>query len=919
MSEELIIQRQALEERWSLQDPQCTQDSRFQAGVERLLLLGPVAYALLAEHGVTLFRLWKTGDQSLRSNGAQWAQELEALADETPRIDQLLAELGVFNACRRLETLWLDVVERAQLKLISQRQSRLVEAIVRAVVRHVQASMELESGRPVNHEGEPQNMVVLALGRLGAEELTSMGSAELALAFTGHGHCAGNAEVTNEQFFKDLSERLLHMLADGHQSGLVSIDLSKRPLGDSGPVCLSCEAIEHHYETHGRASDRHALIKARPLSEASRAGESLLSALRPFIYRRYLDFNMLDALRKRKMAISQAGVASTDLHAGPGGLGEIEFVVRAVQLVRGGRQPQLQVASLPQALDALAASDGLPATTCKALAKAYEFLQRTVNRLQWMTGTDTFQLPENPEPQLALASTMDHVTWQAFLLQLEEHRQFVRGEFDATFASEDQPEGPYTQWQEIWEMPISPEHSQAQLSLRGFVRAAEAVDLLKQLRYGPAHGGMSERSAQRLDQFMPAVLAVCSRTDDPDESLLRMVNLLRAIRGRSTYIALLAERPEVLKKLVGLLAAPWIARELTRYPILLDEVLDARPLLDVSSTAALQAALTAELGVATEQDLEAEMDALRRFRRSVTLQIARMRLANENAVEQTQRSLGLVAECIVRAALGFAWRDVRGPGEPEDPPLALIGFGALGSGELTFDAHLDLSFVRLDEADMGTCTRCAQRLVHILTAMTAAGRLYQVDNGLQARGNTGVIVAPISEFHEHQLSRAQILDTQALLRARFVSGSPVLASQFEQIRSEALLRKRDVEQLSGAIAANRALLSSRALATPESQFNLTSSPGGLLDIICLTHFYVLQHTDPGLIAKRNTGALLALLRARTLGEPQDIDDLLHAYHAYAAQMQQTTLLERTIEVPLNRAEPHVEKVKSIWQKTFRGA
>ena len=580
----------------------------------------------------------------------------------------------------------------------------------------------------------------------------------------------------------------------------------------------------------------------------------------------------------------------------------------------GGSSPHFQTTSVLDALDALAAGDGLPAPTCKALGQAYRFMQRTVNRLQWITGADMSELPDDSEMRNALAATMDQPGWDTFLSQLEQHRQFVRTEFNATFATESRPESPYTQWQEIWEMPISPQHSQAQLSLRGFVEADKAIDLLVQLREGTLRRGMSERSAQRLDQFMPSVLAACSRTRDPDQSLQRMIDLLRAIRGRSTYIALLAERPGVLKKLVEILAAPWIARELTRYPVLLDEVLDARPVLDVSSTAALQNALTAELPDARDRDLEAEMDALRRFRRSATLQIARLCLAREHSVEQTQRSLGLVAESIVGKALTIAWRDVKTAGDSDMPPLAVIGLGPLGSGELTFDAHLDLTFVRLDDADMGICTRCAQRLVHILSAMTSAGRLYQVDSGLQPLGNTGVVVSAINEFRDYHLSKARLLDTQALLRARFVTGNAELAAAFEQTRSDVLLRSRDVDSLRTDILSNRDYLVSRLAQPSEGRFNVTSSAGGLLDVICLTHFFILQHSDPGLIAKRNTGALLALLRARSLGEASDIDELLHAYHAYAGLSQQTTLLERTGEVSLRRAEPHVKQVRAIWSR-----
>lgn len=918
MSQESERNRQALESHWGREGAACLENQEFLQGVDRLLLLGEQAYALLAEYGGDLFDSWQSNSATFRNDGAEWINDLvRSLPARTPT-DDLITELGAFARRKRLETLWLDVVERAQLELVSRRQSRLAEALIATLVEHLKLKMAAEFGKPVNDRGEVQNIIILAAGKLGAEEQTAMGAAEFVIAFTGHGQSDAEHGISNESFFNTLVSRLGELTEDERLSGLITLALNGRPLGESGPLCLSRDATEHHYETEGRAKDRHALISMRSVSGDVSAGESLLANLRPFVYRRYLDFNMLDALRRLKRTFSQAGGSAAHLHAGPGGLGEIEFVVRAVQLVRGGQQPHFQKTSVLEALDALAAGDGLPATTCKSLSQAYRFMQRTVNRLQWMTGTETCELPEDNTLRDTLAATMDQSGWDAFFSQLEQHRQFVHAEFNLTFATENQPESPYTQWQEIWEMPISPQHSQAQLSLRGFVEADKAIDLLVQLREGTLRRGMSERSAQRLDQFMPSVLAACSRTRDPDQALQRMIDLLRAIRGRSTYIALLAERPGVLKKLVEILAAPWIARELTRYPVLLDEVLDARPVLDVSSTAALQAALGAELPNAGDRDLEAEMDALRRFRRSATLQIARLCLAREHSVEQTQRSLGLVAESIVGRALAIAWRDVRTADDPELPPLAVIGLGPLGSGELTFDAHLDLTFVRLDEADMGICTRCAQRLVHILSAMTSAGRLYQVDSGLQPLGNTGVVVSAISEFQGYHRSEARLLDTQALLRARFVSGNPGLAAQFEQTRSDVLLGSRDVEDLKKGIPSNRDYLVSRLAQPSAGQFNVVSSPGGLLDVICLTHFLILQHSDPGLIAKRNTGALLALLRARSLGESSDIDELLHAFHAYAGLSQQTTLLERSGEVSLSRAEPHASHVKAIWTKVFRG-
>ncbi|MDE2138856.1 MAG: bifunctional [glutamate--ammonia ligase]-adenylyl-L-tyrosine phosphorylase/[glutamate--ammonia-ligase] adenylyltransferase, partial [Gammaproteobacteria bacterium] len=483
--------------------------------------------------------------------------------------------------------------------------------------------------------GLPQSLVVLGLGKLGGGELNFSSDIDLIFAFPEDGETRGGQTLSNHEFFIRLGQSLVNALNENTGDGFVfRVDMRLRPNGASGPLALSFDAMEHYYQTHGREWERYALIKARAVAGDVRAGEALLKTLRPFVYRKYLDYGAIESIRTMKGMIERE-MARKGMHGniklGRGGIREIEFIAQTQQLIRGGREPQLQDRRLLGVLPRLVAAGSLSAAAGTELAQAYVFLRNVEHRLQMEADRQTQSLPADAAAQARLAWASGFADLKTFADELERQRARVHRHFEQLFHTEAAPAGEQEAdgLAQVWQATADAATAEKILRDSGYAQPEEALNLVSALRAGPMYTAYSTGARARMDRVMPLVLKAAGRSEDSLTTLQRLVHLLEAVGRRTVYFALMSENPQVLTQLVRLGgASPWIANWIAQHPILLDELLDPT-LYELPTPEALQDELRQRLVHIPEEDLELQMEVLREFRHGHVLRVAAADLARD--------------------------------------------------------------------------------------------------------------------------------------------------------------------------------------------------------------------------------------------------------------------------------------------------
>jgi glutamate-ammonia-ligase adenylyltransferase len=760
--------------------------------------------------------------------------------------------------------------------------TRIAEQALQGALRQAEAEFAPRFGTVRDSDGRAQRLVVFALGKLGGGELNFSSDVDLVYAYPRGGSSDGARSLDAEPYFVRLGQRLAQLLNEPTVDGFSHrVDLRLRPFGDSGRLALSFDAMEAYFQREGRDWERYAWLKARPVAGDLAAGDALVEALRPFVYRRYLDFTALDSLREMT-AMIEAEVArkdmADDLKRGPGGIREVEFLVQAIQLIRGGREPALRRRGLLPALSALAAAGHLPQATAQRLAEAYRFLRRVENRVQMLRDAQEYALPSDPLDRLRVARGLGHADAAGLEAALRAHRDVVAAEFAAvlggreahtraTASSDARTAALAAYWQALPEGGAV-----ATLAEAGFVDAEAADDALRRLSGSALRRSLSARAAGWFDRIVPILAAQAAASDAPDASLARGIALITAIGRRSSYFALLAEQPAALERLAQVCAgSALLAERLTEHPLLLDELLDVRaagPLADAATIAQEIAGL-----VPAHDDAEAALIALNERRHSLAFRIGMAwRAGRIDAVAATRR-LAAVAEAVVVAALALATREVeRAHGRVAEGGFAVLGYGSIGAEELGFASDLDLVFVH--GADPNAVSdgarpldagryylRIAQKLVAILDTPTAAGRLYEVDVRLRPDGAKGLLVVNFESFAGYQRERAWTWEHQALVRMRPLAGDAPLLARLDTLRDEILARPRDPQALAKDIADMRERMRRELDRSDAAHFDLKQGAGGLVDLEFALQHAVLRHAGahPALMRPRHSAALATTL------------------------------------------------------------
>jgi [glutamine synthetase] adenylyltransferase / [glutamine synthetase]-adenylyl-L-tyrosine phosphorylase len=721
--------------------------------------------------------------------------------------------------------------------------------------------------------------------------------------------------------------------ADG---SVFRVDMRLRPFGDAGPLAMSYPAAEEYYQVHGRDWERYALIKARPVAGDFEGGHGLLARLQPFVYRRYLEFGALSALREMKELIN-AEVARRGLHdnikLGPGGIREIEFIGQVFQLTRGGRDPAYRARGIREVLALLGRERQLPEGAADELLAAYEFLRRCENRLQMENDRQTHQLPAQAASRARLAAAMGYAGWEDFVRALDRHRERVRVHFDEVFndAGRGTKNAADTeQLASVWNGASPHEAAQAVLQRIGFPCADLVLDSLRMLRESRLYASLSARGQQRMNRLIPVLLEEIARSADPCAAFPRLMQFLESVGRRSVYLALLSERRQVLEQLIRLMtASAWIAEHLSRHPVLLDELLDPSALYGLPDRDAWGAEFERELGLVEAGDLEAAMECIRTLRHAAVFRVAASDIMNVLPLMKVSDHLTWIAEAVLETCLNRTWGDlVSRHGEPTASDgkagFAVIGYGKLGGIELGYGSDLDLVFLH-DTPEGQTegprrienpvfFARLAQRLVHMISTYTRSGIAYAVDTRLRPNGNSGALVSSLGAFDAYQSREAWTWEHQALVRARAVAGSRRIGEAFRAVRGSILTQPRDAIQLQHDVKSMRRRMREQSGARKPGVFDLKQHPGGIVDIEFMLQYKVLAHAGrcPRLTDFTDNIRILNALKRHGLVEASDADFLADAYRAYRGKVHRLTLARQEALIPADEFVAERARVRSIW-------
>jgi len=848
-----------------------------------------------------------------------------------------------------------DIAGWASLDEVMSSISVTAEVLLSATLACSYRLTSMKSGEPVGEEtGNIQHMVVLGMGKLGGSELNFSSDVDLIFCFPENGKTAFSRPISNSEYFIRQARLFIKLLTTQTADGFVyRVDTRLRPNGDSGALCLSFSAMVNYYQLHGRDWERYAFIKANIVAGDSKRGEQLLNNLLPFVYRKYLDFAAVESIRDMKEMIERELMRKKELEKniklGPGGIREVEFIAQAHQLIRGGRNKNLQQRSLLTVLNQLNDSGLLEDDELSSLRNGYYFLRRCENRLQMYADQQTHNLPDDKKQQIALAHSMGFTDWPSFYEELHRHTQRIHRIFHDLFMSTANPDqnSQTLRLSHLWNNELEDDVAATLLVENHYQQAAELYSRLQLLRTGSFYNSLSASARNRLDRLLPVLLhevgttvtaikkqaIKCANTDD---TILRCLDLLTSIARRPVYLSLLLDNEALRHQLIRLTSAsPYISILLTRHPILLDDLLIGYSLADFDLDT-LDKSLEKHLSTAEQGDLEQQMNLLREFHNSKLLGVASLDISSNLSAKDTGKSLSAIAEACVKASLKLSIHDiVSSHGTPtnytqDSLPFCVIGYGKLGSRELLFGSDLDLVFISAGLPDSDRTSgprkvyipqffaRIGQRLVHIISTRTPAGRLYEVDMRLRPSGDSGPLVTTISRMQNYQRKKAWTWEHQALVRARVIAGDQALAEEFNALRKEILTRPRDDKKLRKDIVEMREKLRSAKKSSHSDEFDLKQGHGGIVDIEFMVQYMVLRwaHEYPQLTRHTESLELLDTLAGLELLDPNHHRILSGALSSWLEKSYQLKLNDHDAVIPDSDEKPLRQQVTEIWNNMF---
>jgi glutamate-ammonia-ligase adenylyltransferase len=894
--------------------------------------------------------LVESGDlhRAYSDNEYQQALQLQVAALAIDDEEGLAKLLRGFRQRQMVRIIWRDFLRLSSLLQTTRELTLLAEACINVALDYLHLRLVRDLGTPMATNGDEQRLLVIAMGKMGAYELNISSDIDLIFAYPQTGETRGGPKVvSNQEFFNRLGQKLIAALDRQTVDGFVfRVDMRLRPYGQSGPLVQNFAALEEYYHAQGRGWERYALVKARVISGQKTPIQQLQNIVHPFVYRRYLDYGAIESLRdlKRQINLQVARKGMQDnIKLGAGGIREVEFITQTFQLIRGGRLKALQTQSLYEALECLVAEQLLPETDKSELWAAYEFLRNTEHVLQGMGDQQTQQLPIDPLAQQRVARVMGFDQWQDFLQQLDQHRGRVNKHFNEIIASDSiesrRADGGDRQ---PWHADSDPAEAVRLIKKLGYEQPDEVADALAQLYQSRTVLGLQTISRGRLDALMPMALKACALQRDADITFKRVLNLIQAILRRSAYLLLLIENPQALQQLALLCSkSSWISEQLTRYPALLDELLDARHLYGPLDKHQLRDQLRQQTLHLPYDDQEQHMEEIRYFCRSCTLRVAAGEITQTLTLMEVSDQLTWIAEAVVEHVTHIAWQQmaseygvptvpVAGSDNSDTPGFIVVAYGKMGGIEMGYQSDLDLVFLHENTANQTQegdksidsttfYTRLGRRIIHMLSTSTASGRAYEIDMRLRPSGNSGMLVSTLSGFAKYQQQDAWTWEHQALVRSRAITGDPETMARFDKIRTEQLCRSRDLPQLRTEVTEMRDKMRKHLnKTTNQDKYSLKQAPGGIVDIEFMVQFAVLawSHQHHQLAMWSDTIRTLETMATCGVITEEQAKGLMDAYRAYRSQAHSLQLQNKPAEVLLPQFADHRKVVIDQWDAFF---
>ena len=851
---------------------------------------------------------------------------LDQLADEAT----WMREIRILRARLMFRWIWQDANQLTDVVTLTRELSDFADATICAAKDFARIPLVAKHGEPVGYNGKVQDLIVVAMGKLGAQELNLSSDIDLIFAFDEQGETNGRKCIDVQQFCILWGQKLIYLLDHISADGFVfRVDMRLRPWGDGSALAISHVALEKYLSQHGREWERYAWIKARIVTGGQK-GEELLDMTRPFVFRKYVDYTAFEAMREMKAMIEREVLRRNiedDIKLGAGGIREVEFIVQVFQLIYGGSKLELQDRQCLVSLHHLGEVGLLDTQAVIELEDAYLFLRRVEHAIQALNDQQTQSLPTEPELRQRIVDTLAFSDWEAFLETLNVKRAKVIHQFEHLI-KEKEPD------------PLIESFSQLEKQLEAVLDDG-AKNLVHEFWYGHALKKLPAKAVQRLKTFWPHLIEAILQSNKPQTALLRLMPLVESVMRRTVYLVMLIESKGALQRLVKMATvSPWICEELTHYPVLLDEFLSMD--FELPKRQDLEDSLRQQLLRIEIDQVEDQLRVLRLFKKSNVLAVAASDVLAESPLMKVSDALTDIAEVSVNATLNLAYQiTAKKHGFPLDAEgqrcstdhtaFTVAGYGKLGGIEMGYGSDLDLVFIHYMDEQSDTdgqkkisgfefAIRVAQKFMSLMTTQTLDGRVYEIDTRLRPSGEAGLLVTSLKAFEQYQLKNAWLWEHQALVRARSIAGEQSLRDKFEALRCRILIQPRDEAKVREEVLKMRQKMKDHLGSSKEQQkdgiFHLKQDAGGIVDIEFMAQYAVLAWSGANSDLAHYSDNVRILEDAANAGclSSDDATALIQAYLSERAESHRLALANQSMQVNAADWFDTREVVCKLWQR-----
>ena len=910
----------------------------------RVMLFSPFTAEHVTANPLILDRFGKSGDLDTSYAPGDIKKKLGDFIGDNQDSAGVRARLLEFKVYEIIRIAWRDLTGAAPLSETMADLSDLACACISFGFEQLYPVLTRKWGTPRDSNGNAQNIVVLGMGKLGAGELNFSSDIDLIFVYPDSGQTDGDRSISNDEFFTKLCREFIKLFSMGNGTHFYRVDTRLRPFGDSGPLVMNAEAFEHYYQSQGREWERYAMIKATPVAGDIAAGNTIIQALKPFIFRRYLDYGAFDSFRDMKQRITlqvKNAKLKHNIKIGAGGIREIEFFGQLFQLIRGGVEPALQARPILLVMDTLVEKKLIDKKECDELKDAYRFLRLVENRLQAYQDRQIHDIPEDPVQRQILALSMGYKDENAFYTELSRIQGVVHKHFSGLLVQADDEDNDSSsqELKQIWDSITDPQFHGEDLSISGYEDTGSVVRLLKALAAHPHTRQLSQTGRNKLSQLLPHLIKKVGEHPDSEEVMAKLIDLVATIERRTCYLSLLIENKGALDNLIVLARkSPWIISFLSRHPVLLDELMDPVSLYSPPKRDMLELEMERSMARVPKGDLEHLLEELNIFRQINTLRVAAADVSGNFSLMKVSDHLTWIAEIILNQVVASSWQIVTEKyGYPEGMEgkdiegcgFIVIAYGKVGGLEMGYKSDLDLVFIFDAESgytsgtersiDIGRFySNLGQRIINALTMHTPAGTLYGADMRLRPGGDSGTIITHIQAYEDYLKNQAWTFEHQALIRARPVAGDPSLFKRFDTIRKKILTRERDDSILKKEVGQMRERMRRQRLKYEPGLFDLKQSRGGIVDIEFIVQYLVLRHAcnHPDVLEWTDNIRLLQALSVDALISGEESSILQNAYVTMRKTIHRLTLQERSANVDEDQFSEQAAKVAQIYDAAF---